>query len=72
MKNDIHTTSRLMALAGGLMLISAVLFALCGQLAIGGILLASASCMFIAAYNFRIAENLTNKEEHENNEETTV
>ena len=56
-KNDKHMTSRLLTYAGGLMTISGILMALCCRLAIGGIMWAAASCMFFAAYNFRLAEN---------------
>ena len=37
MKKDIHFTSRMMTLAGGLMTVSGILMALCSKLAIGGI-----------------------------------
>lgn len=56
-KNDKHVTSRMFTYAGGLMAISGILMALGGRLAIGGIMWAAASCMFFAAYNFRVAEN---------------
>ena len=56
-KNDKHMTSRMLTYAGGLMAISGILMALCGSLAIGGIMWAAASCMFFAAYNFRVAED---------------
>ena len=56
-KNDKHIASRMLTYAGGLMAISGLLMALCGSLAIGGIMWAAASCMFFAAYNFRLAEN---------------
>ena len=56
-KNDKHIASRMLTYAGGLMAISGILMALCGRLAIGGIMWAAASCMFFAAYNFRVAED---------------
>ena len=56
-KNDKHIASRMLTYAGGLMAISGLLMALCGSLAIGGIMWAAASCMFFAAYNFRVAED---------------
>lgn len=61
--NDKHMTSRMLTYAGGLMAISGILMALCGRLAIGGIMWAAASCMFFAAYNFRIAEDKKEKSE---------
>ena len=62
--NDKHMTSRMLTYAGGLMAISGILMALCGRLAIGGIMWAAASCMFFAAYNFRVAEDKKEKSEH--------
>lgn len=56
-KNDKHIASRMLTYAGGLMAISGILMALCDRLAIGGIMWAAASCMFFAAYNFRVAED---------------
>ena len=61
MKNDIHLSSRLLAMSGGLMTMSGIVMALCGRLAIGGIFWAAASCMFFAAYHFRLVENQKNK-----------
>ena len=55
--NDKHMTSRMLTYAGGLMAIAGILMALCGRLAIGGIMWAAASWMFFAAYNFRVAED---------------
>ena len=68
MKKDIHFTSRMMTLAGGLMTVSGILMALCSKLAIGGIFWAAASCLFFAAYNFRLAENKKEKAEESKNE----
>ena len=62
-KNDKHMTSRMLTYAGGLMAISGILMALCDRLAIGGIMWAAASCMFFAAYNFRVAEDKKEKSE---------
>lgn len=55
--NDKHISSRLLASAGALMMISGILMAICGKIAYGGVFWVSASCMFIASYNIRIAEN---------------
>ena len=72
MKKDIHFTSRMMILAGGLMTLSGILMAFCGKLAIGGIFWAAASCLFFAARQFRIAENKKENEEDSKNEQETV
>lgn len=63
MGRDHHFTSRMLTCAGALMAVSGVLMALCVRLACGGILLASAACMFFAARSFRIAENQKESEE---------
>ena len=67
---DTHFTSHMFTRAGALMSISGVLLAVCAEPAYGGILLASAACMFFAARNFRIAEDRNDKdsmgEEYEN------
>ncbi len=68
MKKDIHCTSRLLACAGALMIVSGILMAVCAKLAYGGILWAAASCMFFAAYHFRLAEN--KKKESDDEQET--
>lgn len=65
---DKHFTSRMLICAGALMGISGVLMAICAKLAYGGILFATAACMFFAARNFRIAED---KKENENQEAET-
>ena len=49
---DKHVTSRMTALAGGLMTVSGILMAACGSLAIGGILWAAASCLFFCRLPF--------------------
>lgn len=56
-KNDKHVTSRMFTYAGGLMAISGILMAVGSKLVYGGIMWAAASCMFFAAYNFRLSEN---------------
>ena len=68
MIKDKHISSRMLALAGGLMTVSGILTALCGSLAIGGIFWAAAACLFFAAYNFRLAENKKEKAEESKNE----
>lgn len=72
MKKDIHFTSRVLALAGGLMTGSGILMALTGRLAIGGIFWAAASCLFFAAYHFRLAENKKGQAEGTKDEQETV
>lgn len=67
MNQEQHTSSRLLTIAGGLLLVSGLLMAVCGKLAYGGIFWAAASCMFFAAYHFRMAEN--QKTEKENNKD---
>ncbi len=67
-----HTTSTLLALAGGLMTLSGLLMALCASVAYGGILWAAAACMFFAARQFRQLENKKQNEEESNHEETTL
>lgn len=63
---DKHFTSRMLTCTGTLMTISGILMAVCAKLAYGGILFASAVCMFFAAYNFRIAEDREDQDtEHE-------
>ena len=60
---DKHITSRMLTGAGALMSISGILMAVCAKPAYGGILLASAACMFLTAHSFRIAENQKESEE---------
>lgn len=62
--NEKHFTSNMLICAGALMLVSALLTAVCVSIAYGGIFLASASCMFFAARSFRIAEDKKEKENH--------
>lgn len=57
---DRHFTSRMLTCAGTLMGISGILMAVCAKLAYGGIMFASAVCMFFAARSFRIAEDKNN------------
>ncbi|MGM9915844.1 hypothetical protein [Anaerotignum sp.] len=66
MENE-HITSTLLTCASALMAVSGILMALCAGLACGGILWEAASCMFFAAYHFRLAEN--KKKETEESEE---
>ena len=72
MNHDQHISSRLLALAGGLMLVSGLLMAVCGKLAYGGTFWAAASCMFFAANHFRIAENKKTEEEKNDDGKETV
>ncbi|MDD6022963.1 MAG: hypothetical protein PUC06_01835 [Oscillospiraceae bacterium] len=65
---DQHFTSRMLTCAGALMTISAILMAICSGIAYGGVLLASASCMFFAARHFRMAENRKADENHHSEE----
>ena len=62
MKKDIHFTSRMMTLSGGLMTVSGILMAFCSNLAISGIFWAAAACLFFAARQCGVAGN---KKEHE-------
>ena len=71
-RNDSHFTSRMLICAGALMAVSGVLMAVCVKLDYGGIMFASASCMFFAARSFRIAENKRIKESEENNNGKTT
>ena len=66
MKKDLHYTSRLLNCAGGLFLVSGVLMAVSASLVFGGILAVGAFCMFVAAYNFKIAENKKTADNTEN------
>ena len=68
MKLDVHFPSRMLILAAGLMTVCGILIAILGRLAIGGIYWAAASCMFFAAFNFRLAENKKENEEDRKNE----
>ena len=68
MQHDQGKSSRLFAIAGGLLTVSGLLMAVCGRLAYGGVFWAAASCMFFAAYNFRLAENKNMEKEKTENE----
>lgn len=57
---DKHFSSRMLTLSGGLMTLSGALMVLSGRIPIGGCFWASASCMFFAAYYFRLKENKEN------------
>ena len=72
MKKDIHFSSRMLTLAGGLLAVSGILMAICAKLAIGGIFWAAAACMFFSACHFRIAEDKKEKEEEKKNEKETI
>ena len=65
---DKHFTSRMLTGAGTLMSISGILIAIGAKLFYGGIMFASAACMFFAARNFRIAEDRKDnvEQKHEN------
>lgn len=65
---DKHFNSRMLTGAGTLMALSALLISCCGEIAIGGILLAASACMFFAARNFRIAEDKKAEEERTEDE----
>ena len=68
MKLDVHFPSRMLILAAGLMTVCGILMAILGRLAIGGIYWAAASCLFFAAFHFRLAENKKENEEDRKNE----
>lgn len=72
MKKDVRFSSKMLALAGGLMTVSGILMAVCGRLAIGGMLWAAASCLFFAAYHVRLAGNQTENVEDGNDEQEIV
>ena len=72
MEQNQNTSSRLLTMAGGLMLVSGLLMAICGKLAYGGIFCAAAGCMLIAAYNFRQTENKKQEKEKPDDEQKTV
>ena len=68
MKLDVHFPSRMLILAAGVMTVCGILMAILGRLAIGGIYWAAASCLFFAAFHFRLAENEKKNEEDRKNE----
>ena len=70
--NSKKTASVLLTCSGALMTVSGSLMAVCVGLAYGGILWAAASCMFFAAYHFRLAENETDKTEGTDDESKTL
>lgn len=63
MDKNKKTTSSLFGGAGILMIISGILMAASGRVAIGALFWASASCMFPAARHFAIAAEKTETEE---------
>ena len=68
MKLDVHFPSRMLILDAELMTVCGILIAILGRLAIGGIYWAAASCLFFAAFHFRLAENKKENEEDRKNE----
>ena len=68
-QTDAHFSSRMLAMAGGLMIVSAVLMAISTRLSIGGIFLAAAACLFFAAYHFRQAEDKKEEKTEESDNE---
>ena len=68
---DKHFTSRMLIGAGTLMSISGILIAIGAKLAYGGIMFASAACMFFAARNFRIAEDRKDNVEQKHEKQST-
>lgn len=68
-QTDAHFSSRMLAMAGGLMIVSAVLMAISTRLSIGGIFLAAAACLFFAAYHFRQAEDRKEEKTEESDNE---
>lgn len=72
MNHDQHISSRLLAIAGGLLLVSGLLMAVCGKLAYGGTFWAAAFCMLFAAYHFRLAENKNTEKEKTGDEQETL
>lgn len=70
--NSKKTAAVLLTCSGALMTVSGILMAVCVGLAYGGILWAAASCMFFAAYHFRLAENETDETEGTDDESKTL
>ena len=70
MKNK-YFTSRMLIGAATLMSISGILIAIGAKLAYGGIMFASAACMFFAARNFRIAEDRKDNVEQKHEKQST-
>ena len=69
MDKDIHFSSRLLMLAGGLMTCSGILMIGCGQPAIGALEWVAAACMLLTARHFRQAEDKRKKAEESKHEE---
>ena len=72
MSSEIQLAARLLAWAGALMIVAGVLVALCGGLAYGGPLWAAASCLFFAAYHFRLRENKKTEKEEPDDEQPAL
>lgn len=68
MNKHLHTPSDLLICAGALLTLSGILAAVCAELAYGGILWGAASCMFLSAHRFHLAENQTTDKERSDNE----
>lgn len=64
-KNDKHIGSVLLTCIGTLILVSGIIFAICGTVLLGISFVSSAFCIFVAAYNFRIAEVKNESEEYD-------
>lgn len=62
MEKNPYRSSTLLAYAGGLMTLSGILMAVIGRFALGGAFWAAALCMFLGAWNFRLAENKNDSE----------
>ena len=67
---DNYFTSRMLCLSGGLMSICGLMMALLGKLPLGGIYWAAASCLFFAAWHFRLAGDRKEHKEEKNEQET--
>ena len=68
MDKDIHFSSRLLMLAGGLMTCSGILMMGCGRPAIGALEWAAAACMLLTAWHVRRAEDKKKKAEESKHE----
>lgn len=69
---DNYFTSRMLCLSGGLMSLCGLMMALLGKLPLGGIYWAAASCLFFAAWHFRLAGDRKEHKEERKNEQETV
>lgn len=67
---DNYFTSRMLCLSGGLMSLCGLMMALLGKLPLGGIYWAAASCLFFAAWHFRLAGDRKEHKEEKNEQET--